>query len=189
MATPMDNALQLKDIHLPESPGFWPLAPGWWILLILLMIIGVWLVFAVLRKIKQRKYQQKIIDQYAVLETSLLEKPDNERIAAINTFLRQLAINKYPRADIASLTGAKWLAFLDKSGKTQNFSKGAGRILIDAPYQSVNLHNFNNAEFIPLIRAWVKKVVAQSNKGSIAELSVLKNETAESLKKGGGGYV
>ncbi|HIQ14717.1 MAG TPA: DUF4381 domain-containing protein, partial [Leucothrix sp.] len=89
----------------------------------------------------------------------LINNPDNEAIASINIFLRQLAISKYPRSDIASLTGAKWLQFLDESGNTQEFTKGAGRILVDAPYQSGELQNLNSAEFTPLMRSWIKKVV------------------------------
>ena len=39
--------VNLKDIHLPPPVPFWPPAPGWWILALLLIstlfIGGVWL--------------------------------------------------------------------------------------------------------------------------------------------------
>ena len=25
-----ENVLPLRDLHLPEAVGWWPLAPGWW---------------------------------------------------------------------------------------------------------------------------------------------------------------
>jgi Flp pilus assembly protein TadB len=35
-------ALQLRDIHLPPTPGWWPLAPGWWLLIVAcLLLLGV----------------------------------------------------------------------------------------------------------------------------------------------------
>ena len=155
---PAEHALQLKDIHLPDSPGFWPLAPGWWILLLVLLVLIVWLTLMLIRKTKQRKHQKSIFNQYMILEKELLDKPNNESIATINTFLRQLAVNKYPRSDIASLTGMQWLEFLDKTGKTKDFSKGVGHILVDAPYQITIQQNFNVSKFTLIIRNWIKTI-------------------------------
>ena len=160
----MENTVpQLHDIHLPDNPGIWPLAVGWWILLALLLLIALWVFLKRRKQLKLKKQRDVIFAKLDRLEKHLKEKPSNHVIAEINTLLRQLAVNYYPRARIASLTGAQWLQFLDQSGKTQDFTKGAGRILIDAPYQpddsSGNLNNFNKDEFIPLIRRWVKKVV------------------------------
>jgi len=157
------QVLQLQDIHLPEGASFWPLALGWWLLLAVLMILATWLVLTALKKQRQRKYRAKIFAKFNILEKQLKSKPSNAVIAEINTLLRQLAITYYPRAKIASLTGGDWLHFLDKSGDTQGFSRGAGRILIEAPYVAESptkqIENLNVKEFIPLVRAWVKKVV------------------------------
>ena len=30
-----DDALPLRDLQLPETVGWWPLAPGWWVLITL----------------------------------------------------------------------------------------------------------------------------------------------------------
>ncbi|MGB4246521.1 MAG: DUF4381 family protein, partial [Pseudohongiellaceae bacterium] len=35
-----DPLSQLADIHLPEPIGFWPPAPGWWVLLVLLLVVA-----------------------------------------------------------------------------------------------------------------------------------------------------
>ncbi|HAU18090.1 MAG TPA: DUF4381 domain-containing protein, partial [Marinobacter adhaerens] len=36
---PQDPLSQLRDIHLPETGGLWPPAPGWWVLAILLIAV------------------------------------------------------------------------------------------------------------------------------------------------------
>ena len=50
--------------------------------------------------------------------------------------IRRTCLARYPRADVAGLTGEAWLAFLDETGRTREFSTGAGRVLVSAPYQN-----------------------------------------------------
>lgn len=163
------ESLQLQDIHLPESASFWPLALGWWLLLVVIVFLALWLTFKILKRAKQKKHRIEILNKFTVLEKKLRAEPSNTTIAEINTLLRQLAISYYPRAQIASLTGGEWLQFLDESGDTHDFSRGAGRILIEAPYRlddhqlsnelDHQIENLNINEFIPLVHNWAKKVI------------------------------
>ena len=158
------DSLQLQDIHLPESASFWPLALGWWILFAMIIAITTWLIVKTIKRAKRRKHRRKILAKFKALEQKLRANPSNAAVAEINTLLRQLAITYYPRSKVASLTGGDWLHFLDESGDTHDFSRGAGRILIEAPYQldkqtSHHIENLNLNEFIPLIQSWAKKVI------------------------------
>lgn len=151
------ESLQLKDIHLPGSPDFWPPALGWWLLLVAFLLALYWF-FAQLKKRNQIRRKRKIlIRTLDGLEEKLRKNATSETLAEVNILLRQLAVTYYSRSEIASLTGGDWLHFLDESGNTHGFSRGAGRILIEAPYQPGKLQNFNIDEFIPLVRSWVKK--------------------------------
>lgn len=149
--------LQLKDIHLPEAPDIWPLALGWWILLVMLLGLVFWFILVVKKYINIQRHKRMLFDELAQLERKLKSSPNKTHVAETNVLLRRLALAYYPNEKVASLTGSNWLKFLDKSGNTENFSKGAGRILIDAPYRSGELENYNGDEFIPLIRSWVTK--------------------------------
>jgi len=98
-----------------------------------------------------------LFDELTKLEEKLKDSPSKTHIAETNILLRRISLKYHPEANVASLTGGAWLEFLDQSGNTQNFSKGAGRILIDAPYRAGKLDNYNGDEFISLIRQWVTK--------------------------------
>lgn len=168
---PTDDALQLHDIHLPSSADIWPLAFGWWALLFLALITTVLLIRFYLQRLKRQRKKAVILKQFKTLENQLRKNPNNESLAKVNILLRQLAITHYPRSEIASLTGSNWLHFLDHSGGTHDFSKGAGRILIEAPYRAGELQNLNLVEFIPLIRKWISTVLKKTKSNYKREMS------------------
>ncbi|MEO1458116.1 MAG: DUF4381 domain-containing protein [Pseudomonadota bacterium] len=56
--------------------------------------------------------------------------------AAIATVLRRTALTAFARADVASLHGDAWLAFLDRAYGGTEFTAGAGRALATAPYRA-----------------------------------------------------
>ena len=163
------DGLVLKDIHLAGSPDFWPPAIGWWILLTLVLFALGALFLAIRSKLQQqakrKKQREKLMAKLKIFEDNLSQNPSNKTIAEMNTLLRQLAVNYYPRSEISSLTGSDWLKFLDQSGNTQGFTKGAGRILVEAPYQAGDPENLNLDEFIALIRKWVQRLVDKPRAG------------------------
>ena len=163
----------LKDIHLAANPSFWPPAVGWWILLAVTLIafagIFVWLKAKLKKRRRQEEQRKALLEKLSLLETQLIKNPSNQAIAEINTLLRQYAVNFYPRSKISSLTGSDWLKFLDESGNTEGFTKGAGRILVEAPYQKSALENLNQDEFISVVRSWVKQLVNSKKRLPISE--------------------
>jgi hypothetical protein len=55
-------------------------------------------------------------------------------LPAVAELLKRVALAAYPRDRVASLTGPDWLAFLDETGGTTQFSAGSGRPIGDAAY-------------------------------------------------------
>lgn len=151
--------LQLNDIHLPSDPNAWPFAIGWWILMAIAILLLVTLFIKVRSHLKIKKHKEMLRREYQALEKKLILSSDKSLIVETNVLLRRLALAYYPDISTASLTGGDWLYFLDSTGKTQSFSRGAGRVLIDAPYRSGQLENYNADEFIPLIRKWVNRTI------------------------------
>jgi hypothetical protein len=157
--------LPLRDIHLPEPVPFWPLAPGWWILLGILVAVVVtgWLLYQrkkylQLSAIRQARTElEKIVSHYESNKNPL------ELGRQLSILLRRISISLFPRTEVASLTGDQWLEFLDKQTSGEPFSKHAGRILAEAPYR-----NELSVEDVELLlqhcRAWIDSVAVAKGK-------------------------
>lgn len=155
-ATPLD---QLRDIHLPANVDWWPLAPGWWVLfaLVLLVLLLLW---RWAQKIRRKALRTKLIMTSVDELASDKSLSGQEWLGALSSLLRQLAINLNGREESAGLVGQQWLAYLDKCGNTSEFSQGAGKVLASSPYQeSVE---YDRSALIVLTRQWLR---TQSKRG------------------------
>ncbi len=126
----------LRDIQIPEEIGLWPLAIGWYfvfalILLVLVVAIG----YGIRRhfRLKSRCYAMRSLEN---LRERYRVEGDAVIIAAeLSSLLRRASLVSFTRRRVAGLQGEQWLAFLDQTGNTHEFSQGIGRVLLTAPYQ------------------------------------------------------
>lgn len=148
-----DPLAQLRDIHLPEAVSAWPPAPGWWLLAIVLTL----LLLAALRWLRQH-YQQKRYRKLALLQLqeirSLQQQPEHY-VQQLNQLLKRTALAGKPATEVAALSGDNWLAFLDHSGKTTDFTRGQGQVLAQGPY-SPSLPDINMDRLQTLASDWIK---------------------------------
>ena len=54
--------------------------------------------------------------------------------AQLSEVLKRTALATFPRESVAGLTGTDWLAFLDRTGGTRDFTEGPGRALTTLAY-------------------------------------------------------
>ncbi|MBE0621055.1 MAG: DUF4381 domain-containing protein [Burkholderiales bacterium] len=151
------QVLQLRDIHLPAAPAFWPPAPGWWLLAALLLALLAWLTVFALRRYRIRRQRQRVLAALANLEHQLASERTPDALAHISVLLRRLALMRFPRRQVAALTGSAWLRFLDESGGNGRFSEGPGRVLATAPYQRSLPPDLEPASLVALLREWVAR--------------------------------
>ncbi len=151
------DILQLRDIHLPETPGIWPPAPGWWMIALAGLALLTWAGIKLWRQLKihrQRKHIFGLLDQ---LEKTAGKVDSPESLAQLSRLLRRLALMRFPSAQIAPLTGKDWLKFLDASGGNGRFCEGPGSVLADGPYvRDLNV-TVDSRALSALVRDWVKK--------------------------------
>jgi HAMP domain-containing protein len=125
-------SLELRDIHLPAEPGLWPPAPGWWLLLVVLLAALAFLGRQGWRMQRRRRRRQRVLAELDRLEAAEMRGP--ALVAAVSALLKRVALSRYPRAEVAALSGDAWLAFLDRSGGEGRFATGAGRALAEGAY-------------------------------------------------------
>jgi len=143
--TPVKNdPLALRDIHLPADIAWWPPAPGWWMVFgMVMLLLGLGL-FLYKRKQSRRFYLAARQELGRIRAAYEQERDERQLVMQLSTYLRRVCLSIYPRAEVASLTGATWLAYLDRgfgnSKESRRFSDGIGQILIRGPYQSARNH-------------------------------------------------
>ena len=151
--------IPLRDLHLPEAIGWWPLAPGWWLLIVLSVIA---LVFALRAWLRARA--RGAARRYALRELNAIERQYEERKnpvefgANLSELLRRTMLAYAPRHDVAGLTGDAWLEWLDDGLAQPVFSNGPGRQIVELPYK--NPDEDLNASDVDRLMAAVRHRVA-----------------------------
>ncbi len=151
--------LPLKDIHLPEPVGWWPPAPGWWLLMVLvpvLFLLGWWLYKRITRRTALRTARRILsrIERHA-------GQDDWQTVAELSVLLRRTAISCFPREQAASLTGQDWLHFLDRPFSEPRFATELGRLLLDAPYRKQSSGEMPVAALLQLCQDWLRALGRQ----------------------------
>jgi hypothetical protein len=151
----VDALAQLKDIHLPPPVGWWPLAPGWYGVMVLVFILLAFIT-AVIYKRHLNALPKKHALSLLKIYTAQYEKDHNVQLASarISELLKRVALVYFPRHQVASIHGQAWIEFLNQTSKGINFGP-VKTMLLDSPFkhnEHINLH--------PLImrtELWIKQ--------------------------------
>jgi Domain of unknown function (DUF4381) len=128
----MDDALkQLRDLHLPEPPGLWPVAPGWWFLALIVAAVSVYFALRLYRSQRRKRpfrLALRSLDQLLAAATDRQLSP-RDFADSVNDLLKRALIHGVRRVDAASLTGRAWLEYLDGIVARDVFTNGPGAAL------------------------------------------------------------
>jgi hypothetical protein len=103
------NLDNLRDLVQLPPVSWWPLAPGWWALLVVAIGILIGMACLVWRRWRARAYRR----------AALGELQSATDMTAIAEILKRTALVAYPRTDVASLSGLAWAEWLAESGGRQ----------------------------------------------------------------------
>ena len=96
---PADPLTNLRDIHLPDPVSWWPPAPGWWLLSLLIIAAVCYLGVQTIRRYKRRLYRRQAMAELKQIE----QLPCKPKVIATFEILRRTAICAYPDEPLADL--------------------------------------------------------------------------------------
>jgi len=128
--------LPLRALHLPEPIGWWPLAPGWWFVILLAMLGFGWLILRAWRTRQFNAPRRYAMRALASVETDYLTHRNPVELGKqVSELLRRGMLAYAPRHEVAGLTGEAWLEWLDQGLPVPYFHTEGGKSLLRLPYR------------------------------------------------------
>jgi hypothetical protein len=128
--------IPLRDLHLPEMIGWWPLAPGWWFLIVLAVAGLSYLLYRTFRKWRRNASRRVALRELSRIQREYKNGVDEVSLAIeLSELLRRTMLAYAPRNEVAGLTGGNWLRWLDQGLDEKPFSEGSGQNLESLPYR------------------------------------------------------
>ncbi|MDJ0787593.1 MAG: DUF4381 domain-containing protein [Myxococcota bacterium] len=121
-----DRMWGLKELAPPDPVSWLPQAPGWWVVLALVLVGLVWLGLWQRRRLAREQYRREALARLAALES--------EGVAELPRVLRATALTAYPREEVASLRGLAWVSWLNRNGG--RFEEADAALLDGLPYDA-----------------------------------------------------
>lgn len=146
---------QLHDIHLPKAIGWWPLAFGWYFLIIAtlsLLSILFWISYR--RRIRGRAKREALLLLEHYQQQYLQDQNSQICSKRISELLRRVALVYFPREQVAGLQGKEWIDFLNSSGKGVHFDE-ISSYLLALPYQPAS--KVDLSPLFQFARRWIKQ--------------------------------
>ncbi|MFT6895619.1 MAG: hypothetical protein ACJA13_000016 [Paraglaciecola sp.] len=152
---------ELKDIHLPDAIGFWPLAYGWWLLLMVIVLGVAWGII-----LWRKKHHLGLAKRQALLLLSDINETQQTWPGQLNTLLKRLAMVYFPKHQVASLHGKDWQSFLVSQLPDKQ------QALFAEQFSVLQAHCYRHdtgteADFegcVAQIRSWIKYAVPPNKK-------------------------
>ena len=122
----------LKGLHTPQIPDIFPLAYGWWIIILVCFFIAIFLFWGISSFLQSRR-------NTVLVELRRIKKIKDTRqlLIEMNELAKKIAIAKLGREKIARLYGQKWVDFLN-SGDKKIFSQDYVDLLHKTLYSKNN---------------------------------------------------
>ena len=138
----------IRDIHSLDPVGLWPLAPGWWLAVMGLLVAG-WLLLLLLRFVWRYPFftwHQAARRRLLSLRHRVGVDHDTVVAADLSELLRRIAIVRCGREECAGLAGAGWLDWLSENDPEGFDWREQGKLLLALPYAPPDSHAQTGAD-------------------------------------------
>lgn len=144
----LDN---LHDIIVPNAVGFFPLAPGWNVVICLLLTLLMYLAW------KKYKHHRATLYKYEALkELDAYAKESKSNALALLALAKRVGMAAYGRQRIAKLSGDKWWHFMEAHSEvilSKDLRAEMDKLLYSTGYA---LHGKVYDDILQSVTLWVK---------------------------------
>ncbi|WP_028693830.1 DUF4381 domain-containing protein [Pseudomonas cremoricolorata] len=159
---------ELQPLLAPQAIGWWPPAPGWWLLLGALLLVGwgLWRLrhWRPLRPAPAAPEQgldparSEALAELARLPRPYDGAPAGAWLQQLNGLLKRLCRSHYPGAHSHTLNGRQWLAFLDNRCPAAGLTRWM--VLVEGAYKpECKLDDKAIAGLSQAVETWIRKHV------------------------------
>ena len=150
-----DLLAQLRDIHAAPPVSWWPPAPGWWVLALMLLVLLVWAGRRLVAVYKVRKRRKQMLAWVDHLNANIDPGRNPQAyLSTLNRIFKLVALRAFPAQHCAALAGQDWVDFLiGKMNKSQ--STDSLNALALGPYDPAP--RFNPDTISDLSRYWIRQ--------------------------------
>jgi len=111
---PQDPLANLHPLREPEMVSWWPLAPGWWVLIVISLLLLAFIAWRGVRRYRANAYRRVALRQLEETHRQWLVDGDSHRyVVAVNSLLKSVALRAFPKQEVASYSGTQWMLFLN----------------------------------------------------------------------------
>lgn len=157
----MASANDLQGLSLPESTSFAPATTAWFVLFAFLLALLGTLAFFGWRRWQRGAYRRQACALLGRWRTQVhAESPGAPALRRLPQLVKRVALEVWPRPDVAALTGPPWLAFLDGTIGGRAFEDGPGRHLpalaYEGPESGTRLDTQEIQALFDLVDRWIR---------------------------------
>lgn len=157
--------IPLRDLHLPEAVGWWPLAYGWWVLIGLFVVYLAYLAWRAWQRWRANRPRRIALRQLSKVQAAYRGGVDAVALAKqLSELLRRAMLAYAPRDEVAGLTGQRWLEWLDRGMQGKPFTSGPGQMIGSLPYlkNDERTADANVAALIDTVRERLQKPLPEA---------------------------
>ena len=136
---------ELHDFYQPPPPSWVPQTIGWYVLFGLLCALALYFIAREVRRWLQHRYRRDALRE-------LQSVPVNQ----LSEVLKRTAMVTWPRSQVASLTGQKWIEFLAAYSKAREFNSGPGNRIEDIALGECRVTSQDEQRLRKLASDWVR---------------------------------
>jgi len=150
-----DLMAQLRDIHSAPPVPWWPPAPGWWVVALLILAVLLWFGRQLLARYRVHQRRQQMLGWIDHLNATIDPQKDPQAyLSTLNRVFKVVALRAFPEQQCAGMAGEEWTDFLQRNLNAKQFEEALS-VLASGPYNPTP--QFDSGIVSELARAWIKQ--------------------------------